>query len=245
MPFVRDCRNSVEAVVAARSLWLALSVAYLAGVFALVAQFRRDGEAGWPSAAVAVALLACVPVFMRWSLQVRTDQPAVMFAGWGGAALLAARSHRRPWLGIASGVLFALGILCSQKAGYIGGLASILFGASLARERDSLRVWRREAFLLAAAAAAFVVTLAAYFGIVSIFFRPPRVATLEGQLDTFAYYRNVFGFRAYRAMLPTLGPQIWLGACAFVALIVSGRRVLTHRTALLTGWAVAFLGLAI
>src|SRR6187200_1073910 len=56
VPFVADCHSSVDAVVAARKLWLGFTVAYLAAVFVLVLQSTPNREYAREGAALAVAL---------------------------------------------------------------------------------------------------------------------------------------------------------------------------------------------
>jgi hypothetical protein len=76
-----------------------------------------------------VALLGLLPVFLEWSLQVRTDQLALAGGVWGGAALLA--SQRRPSLALAAGAALALGWLSSQKLAYVAALVGVLALARL------------------------------------------------------------------------------------------------------------------
>src|SRR5262249_28059869 len=75
--------------------------------------------------------------------------------------------------------------------------------------------------------------------------RPSPSTTIEAGLDTFAYYRAMFGYRAYRAMLPSLSAHGLLIALLFAALIVSGRRALASRAQLVTCWVVLLLGFAV
>lgn len=244
MPIVKGCSSGVETAVAARQLWFIFTVAYLAGVFALVWQALRDRRRAWQSAAAAVALLTLVPAFLRWSLQVRTDQPALMFACWGAACLLA--SLRRPALAAPAGLLFALGYLCTQKAAYVAALALVILVIRLTPDLD-LRAarWRQGAAILLLSGAGFIATIALFGFVVSRFYEPASVTTFQGGLGTFAYYRRLFGYRAYRAMVPGLYGHLLIIAGLFGALIVSGRRALRHRSDLIASWTVLLLGLAV
>jgi hypothetical protein len=252
IPFVKDCASAVDAVVSARQLWLGFTVAYLAGVFVLVLEALRGQRHAWHSAAAAVALLGTVPVFLRWSLQVRTDQLALMFAAWGGVCLLAScrqltpGGHKaRPYgLAMAAGVLFALGFLATPKAAYVGVLAAILFVLRLARATHASPL-RRGLAVSTAAAASFGVTVALYYGIASLFYQPQPIQTVQSGLNAFDYYRSVFGYRAYLAMLPTLIPHILLLALALCALVISLRRPLRSRDLLIAGWLVLLAGVAV
>ena len=86
LPFVRACDDEIEVIRHARLLWLGLTLAFLAGVGVLVAQLQADPRRRWGDAGLAVALLALVPAFLEWSIQVRSDQVALAAGVWGGAA---------------------------------------------------------------------------------------------------------------------------------------------------------------
>ena len=62
-----------------------------------------------------MAFLVLVPVWLRWSLQVRTDQWAIAFILWGGVCLLASK-ERSSWLSALAGGLMMCGYLATQKA---------------------------------------------------------------------------------------------------------------------------------
>lgn len=244
IPFVRNCSNSVQVIVNARQLWLAITVAYLAGVFVLILQLRQGRQHPWHGAAVAVALLVLVPVFLRWSLQVRTDQPALMFACWGGAALLA--SWRRLPLAAPAGILFALGYLCSQKAAYVGALVLVLFAARVAPDlRRTAREWRRGLTILSLAGASFLLTVAGFSAVVSNFYSLPATTTLEQGLNSFAYYRAAWGYRAYWGMLPSLAAHGLLLIVLIPAAFVSWQQTRRYRSALVAAGATLLLGYAI
>ena len=73
IPFVRNCTDSVIAVVHARIAWQVFTLGYLAGVFVLVRRwfvYSRNGSSGTSQATLAVVLLAFLPAFVTWSVQV-------------------------------------------------------------------------------------------------------------------------------------------------------------------------------
>lgn len=244
VPFASNCSNAVEAILNARKLWLGFTVAYLAGVFALVLAATPRQRNSWHGAALAVALIAMVPLFLRWSLHVRTDQPALMFACWGGVLLLASSRHR--WLAAAAGAMFALGYLCSQKALYIAALALVLLMMRLAPElRLRAIAWRRALALLTMAAASALAVAAGYRIALSFFYDPPVALSLQATFNTFEFYRAVFGYRAYWAMLPSLTAHVLLVTLLLCALAISGRRPLRNRAPLIASWLVLLAGFAV
>jgi hypothetical protein len=244
LPLVDMCTDTIETVVTARKVWMGFTLGYLGGVFALVAALTRRRPGWWHGPALAVALIALVPVFLRWSLQVRTDQPALMFACWG-AVLLLASPGRRMWAA-AAGVLFALGYFSSQKAVYVVALAGVLLLMRLARD-GSLRSiqWRQGLEVLTIAAAGALAAVGVYSVAVTRFFIPPTPLSVEGTLNTFAFYRAVFGYRAYEAMLPTLLAHLLLLAVVLAAMVVSVRRGPRHHAALIAAGLVLLLGVAV
>lgn len=241
-PFARGCEDAVSTLRVARLLWLGITAALLAAVYVLARRLRRTVgfDAG---AALAVAVLGCVPVFLRWSLQVRTDQPALALAAWGGVALLA---NRRP-SALLGGLLVGAGALFSQKAVYAGALVGLLAVLDWWRAPDfgERRSWQSVAeraglFLLGGALA-----LVAYRYVLPLFVQLPRtVMTLERGLDVFAHYRRMFGFVVYRRMLPTLVPQLALLGALVLASVRFAREPKLRR-AVISTWAVLALGLAV
>jgi len=204
IPFAEGGANSISAVIDARLFWSLFTFAYLAGIYALVAHF--DGGKRWSRAGLAaVGLIALVPLFQRWSLQVRTDQPALAFATWGGVALLASR--KRPWLGAISGLLFAVGYLFTQKAAYVVALAGLLAAGALWIERD-FRL-RREALRVGGIAVAGLAVYFGYLRLVSFFF-DFHLASPTTVIEAMGSYRQL-GLLVYRSLPALMVPHLILG----------------------------------
>ncbi len=240
VPFVGECEGEIAAVRRARLAWLALSAGLLAGLFALAREAGRDSPRRNANAALATALLAGVPAFLRWSLQVRTDQLALCAGVWGGVALLASR--RRPWLAALAGAAFGLGFLATQKLVYVAALAALLAAIAELRapDRSLARAGRRA---LACALAALGAVLAFDFA-VPLAYRVAPGSVVERTLDAFAFYRETLGFAQYRAMLPTLVPHGALLVLLAAATAAAWRRG-ARPVALLSAWAVLGLGAAV
>ncbi len=240
IPFVDGCLDSVEAIVSARQLWLGITTLFLAGLFFVVVVVLKDCPSAWAGAATAVGLVALVPVFLRWSLHVRTDQPALMFACWGLVMLLLSTSHALAAL--VAGVLLALGFLCSQKAIYVGAIATTLlafhFAANLSARADA---WRRGLLLSGLCGLGFVATVQIFELIIQRFFAQQPITTIAIGLDLRSYYRAIFGYRAYAAMLPSLWPHHLL----FAGLIWGSLKTPSHpsveKSRLATCWALLLL----
>lgn len=131
--FVDGCDSVVTVTHQARLVWVVFTMLILVGVFELVRRAARGAEYAVIAAVLATAALALVPVFMRWSLHVRSDHPAVMLALWGGVALLASR-NRAGW-SLAGGVLLGAGYLSSQQALYITALVLLIAAGDMFIER--------------------------------------------------------------------------------------------------------------
>ncbi len=247
LPFVSGCADEIEVVRRVRLLWLGLTLAYLAGVGVWVAQLQRSRERRAGDAAWAVALLAAVPAFLEWSIQVRSDQLALACSAWAGAALLASR--RRPALAAAAGVLLALGYLASQKAVYAAALVGLLTLGAALLERE-LRP-RRDALRALLCAAAAVAVVAIFRAILAGAFdlperhgsgRPLDGVGIRRSLSIFDFYRNTIGYSQYRAMLPTLVPHALLLAALGAASAAAWRRRGADAGRLALAWAVLATG---
>lgn len=240
LPFADGCSDAVAAARAARVLWLVFTFAVAGGLFVLVRQLSPDRD--WRPAALAVALLVLVPVFLRWSLQVRADQPALAFAVWGGVCAIASR--RRPALALAAGVLCGLGFLASQKAAYVGVLIAVLAAGDAWIVRDLS--WRRDLVRVGLAIAGGVAVIAAFAPVVAALFAPPaHASTLGAGMQLLSIYREISGYRAYRAMLPTLAPHgVLVAALAATTVAIAVRRRGPARR-VIVAWVAIAAGVAI
>jgi hypothetical protein len=250
LPFVGGCDDEVQVIRRARLLWLGISFAFLAGLAALLAQLQSDPRRRWGDAVLGVALLACVPAFLEWSIQVRSDQIALASGAWGGAALLASR--RRPALALASGLLFGIGYLSSQKLFYVGALAAALTLGQLALARE-LRP-RRESARALLCLAGFGLVFLAFRVAVASQFQVPEIhnsqqvltrAYVSRGLSVFDFYRKTIGYSQYRAMLPSLVPHFLLLGCLAAASMTALRKRTAALGPLALAWAVLLLGAAV
>jgi len=253
LPIVSACADEIATVQHARWLWLALTLVFLAGVYALALELLRGRPGRRQDALFGVALLALVPAFLDWSLQVRTDQLALAGGAWGGVLLLA--SKRRAPLALAAGIAFGIGFLGSQKLLYVAALAGLLAAGRVWLERDLKPA--REALRATLCLAGFGLVFAAFRAALGAAFdvppsHPSRSILTPYQvgrgLDLFAFYRNTLGFSQYRAMLPTLLPHAALLAACCVAAALAWRRRAAARAsgaALALAFAVLALGAAV
>jgi hypothetical protein len=250
VPIVSACSDEIATARHARWLWLGVTLCLLAGLYALLCELLRDRKQRRHDALFGVALLALVPAFLEWSLQVRTDQLALAGGVWGGMLLLA--SQRRAPLALAAGVLFGAGYLGSQKLLYVAALMGLLAAGRTWLARD-LRP-AREALRATLCLAGFGLVFAAFRTALGAAFDVPashpsqRVMTpyyVGRALDIFDFYRQSLGFSQYRAMLPTLVPHALLLAACLAASVVAFRRRLASGATLLLVWAVLALGVGI
>jgi hypothetical protein len=241
MPFAYGCRASMDAIHAARLAWLVPTIGILAGIFAFVLRATRRQPDAWQSGVLATALLALVPVFMKYSVQVRTDQPAVVAAIWGGVALFASANRAR-WAFVA-GALFAIGYLFSQKAVYITALVAIVVaGDAFIEGRIE---WRRELVRVCGTCAGAILAIVGYRFVVPLFYATPNTVTVSSGLDLFDFYRRALGYRVYWEILPTLVPHMILLGCLIVATVRASRHRSAHVRPLLVALGVAAAGLAV
>lgn len=241
MPFVDDCTHVMDVVHATRIAWAFITFALLGGVFVLLRIATRRTSTSFYAAAIGTASLALLPLFLRWSLQVRTDQPAVAAALWAGVALFA--SQKRWWLAAVGGALAATGYLCSQKAVYIVALVGVLLAGDwyIGRDFD----WRREAKRVAAAVAGGIVTLLVYRVVVQAMFVPPDTVSLDEGMNRFRWYKMILHYRLYRDIVPTAIPHVALIGLVFAAALHAFRRSTTERRPLLVALVVGLLGIAV
>jgi hypothetical protein len=241
IPFVDSCTNSVSAVRGARLLWVGFTVALVSGFWVLLASLWSGSRDRFDRAAVGVALFVFVPAFLRFSIQVRTDQPAIALGLWGGVALLASR-RRPPWA-LLAGICYGIGLLFSQKLIYVAALTGIVTLGDLLLRRE-LRIGRELARLGLCAAGGLAV-LIAYRALLPLFLEPTRLETFSSGLSSFAHYRADFGFGFYGLMLPTLVPHFILLALLLNATITADRSDEPRWRHLLFAWGIVALGTAV
>jgi MFS family permease len=247
LPLVADCDDEIAVLWHARLLWVFITIAFIAGVGVLAMQLQPDRDRRRGDALLAVGLIAMVPEFLEWSIQVRTDQIALAGGVWGGVALLA--SYRRPAFALAAGLLFCVGFLSSQKLIYVAALMGLLalgqlgLARSLRPGREAIRVVLcatafAVGFLVAHSLMAQKVELASNHSAMSS-------ALIQSGMSSFDFYRNTIGWTQYRAMLPSLVPHIIL----LIALAAATYRAL-HRSRPLHptvkfAWFILILGVSV
>lgn len=238
LPFVGNGQNSITSVVHARLFWSLFTFGYLAGLYAVISQL--DGGRRWSSAAfVAVGGIALVPLFQRWSLQVRTDQPALAFGIWGAVALLASR--RRSGLGILAGTLFAVGFLSSQKVGYLVVLAGLLAAGEVWMDRDvQVRREAKRAFFVIAGG---TVTYFVYRAATAIFLEP-ATTNLARTIAGMEIYRDL-GALVYRSFPALLLPHLLLAGLLLLATIRAMSTTTDERRRCIVAWLVLALGVLV
>jgi len=247
LPWVAGCDDEVEVVQRARLLWVFFTLVFLAGVGVLAAQLQPNRDRRLADAALAIGLLALVPAFLEWSIQVRTDQIALAGGVWGGVALLASR--RRPLFALAAGALFCVGFLSSQKLLYVAALMGLLALGQLEFTRR-LRPGR-EAIRATLCAVAFAGSLVAIHSATAREIAIPQdhavlsPSVVRGGLSAFEFYRKTIGWSQYRAMLPTLAPHIALLAALAAASISARRRREPLHHSLKLAWLILMLGAAV
>ena len=238
IPFAEGCRNAVDALVQARMLWAGFVFAAGAVYWFLLRAALPGVSDAWQGAALGLALWVMVPVFLVSSTQVRTDQPALLFALLAGLALV--HSRRLPALALAAGVLAGVGFLFSQKAVYVAGLVGILAVADLLFRHEFRG--KREFVRVGLVLVGGVGTLFAFRAMVAATGGSPTIVPGSGQLGTFDFYRQMVGWREYRQMLPLLAPHL-LALATLLAVSLSwilGRR--EHGRELVAAWAVCLAG---
>jgi len=247
-PIIAGCQDEIATGRAARALWLGVTGLYLAGIAALLAEVLRGSARRAHDVALGVALLGLLPVFLEWSLQVRTDQLALVGGVWGGAALLA--SQRRPALALCAGAALSLGWLASQKLAYVAGLAGVLVLLRLAEEGWQARRELLRAACLGASASCVWLGFRTYLS--SRYELPPGhpardvlpAPLLSSHLDVFDFYRGTIGYDQYVALLPTLIPHLALLALLALATARALRRG-GRDPRLLAAWLVLAAGVAV
>lgn len=212
MPLAAGCTDAIGALTTARLLWTFITAAAVWAFWRLLFVTLPPSPHRWMAAATGIALWCLAAPFLRFSVQLRTDHPAVLMGLLGGLVLV--KSRVRPLLALAAGILFGVGFLFSQKLLYVGAITGVL-ALGHVMLRDDVRP-AREAARAAATLAGFLVVVFLYRAIVSVHTAPPSLLPVGGAMRTFEYYREAIGWRFYRDMLPLIVPQIicfilWLG----------------------------------
>jgi hypothetical protein len=241
LPFVRECTDAISAVRSARLLWVGFTVALVSGLWFLLSTFLRTSGRRTDGAALAVALLVFVPAFLRFSTQVRTDQPAIALGLWGGVALIASR--RSSWWAFIAGLAYGTGFFFSQKLIYVAALTAILALGDLLLQREF--DWRRELVRFVLCAAGGLVVLLSYRTVIPLLFEPARMGSFAGGMSAFAHYRAEIGLFYYTMMLPTLVAHAALLALLLFATVKAGQSDDPPWRTLMLAWAIVALGIAV
>ena len=250
IPFVSDCLDSARSVVNARLFWQAITLSYLLGTYLLVRRwFQRAGrpEEGRLEGVLAAALLGFIPAFVTWSVQVRTDQPALAAATWAGVMLLSTGYGSAAL----AGCLVAVAMLCTQKAIYVIALCGVLFvsatasrivGSTLKPSDEVTSAAKR----VATAAAVAVAIMGAYFYFVPAGANAIKEASVVSAFDTMRWYREQQGYRIYGIHASRLVVH-WSLFIALIAWTVRVAVVANRKEAILVGssWAILLLGLLV
>lgn len=238
---VEGCTNAVTTVVRARLAWTLFVAGILSGLwFTLVRLFHRR-QTRMRDALWGVALLTLTPAFIHYSLQVRTDQPAIAFGLLGGVALLASRRH--PLLAALAGLSFALGYASSQKLLYVVALVGVLAAAETFTI-DRFR-WRRDLLRTVFVVVAGALTVVVYRTLVSLFIAPAAQLDIGNQMSWFAFYREQIGYLYYVVMLPGLVVPVGLAMLVLVRVPIAAAKSGPLRSVALLVATIAALGLLV
>jgi len=249
-PFAAGCHDEIATLRLARLLWAGITLCFLAGLAALLGRACAHSSRRRADVCPGVGLLALVPAFLEWSIQIRADQLALAFGIWGCVALLA--SQRNAALSGLAGLLFGAGYLATQKVVYVGALAVVLALGQLYRTREFRLA--RELRRAAACAAAFAAMVVAFQIVTTTAMEVPREqsalesltpAVVSKQMSEFGYYRNTIGFSQYLEIFPTLIPHLLLFAALLAATFANLRARNAHPEGLWIAWTVLAVGVAI
>lgn len=244
MPLVDGCTDPVEVARIARLAWVVFSLGYPLALWVMLRRFLSDvrgthHRAGWDAFA-AVSLLVLVPLWLRWSLQVRTDQPALFFVIVAGYLMLLAR--RRLALAAAAGLVAMVGYLFTQKAAYAGLIIAPLV---LVHARATLEPWRKFFLRTTVFLVPFVVLYVAFTWFTDhAFVRPPRFS-MDEAFSHLHHYEQALQRRLYPFLAPYMIPHFFLAAGLVATSIrdVWLRRRL--RAELCAAWLVLMTSLAV
>lgn len=206
MPLADACRDAIATIVQARLIWTLVVAASAFVLWRLLYSLLETSRHRSIAALTGAALWTMAPPLLRFSTQVRTDQPAVLFGLLGGWALLASRV--RPAVALLAGALMGVGFLFSQKLLYVGALMAVLAaGQQLLRGEW---IARREVLRIVLSLGSFVAVVAAYRVLVDVSASSASVLPVRAGLRTFEHYRQNVGWTSYINMLPLLIPQLLL-----------------------------------
>jgi hypothetical protein len=250
-PFAMNCVDSVVTVVHARLLWQIITLTYLVAVYFLVRRWftyaGRPNE-GQAQGILAVALLAFLPAFVTWSVQVRTDQTALAAATLGGVALLSS-SHRQATV---AGALFGIAMLCSQKAAYVTALVGLMYAtASVARiwvggKKADIREFRQVVTRFATVCLVGAIVFTVYLTIVPSTARLITGHVVASAIDSMDWVRQQQGYRAYTVHSGRLIVH-WVLFATLIAWTIRAmiRREKAEYLLLATCWSALTLGLVV
>ncbi|MGE0638730.1 MAG: hypothetical protein AB7G12_04485 [Thermoanaerobaculia bacterium] len=240
IPIAVPCESEVATVQLGRFLWIGWTLLAGLALWLLVRRCLTGAkEAPW-AAALAVGLWFLVPVVERWSLHVRTDQPALALALLGTLGLLDRRG--RLFTGILSGALFGLGYLFSQKAVYVAALGMLLWMFDRFPGLRGLLAseWKR----LVGIGAGGLAVLAAFRIATSLAFEIPDALTIDRALRFRADYSDMSASALIGAGA-TLVPHLVLVLLMLLATHRLWGSGSPEQTLLLRSWAVLALGGAV
>ncbi len=241
-PFAEGCRNAVDALVSARVLWTAFVAGSIAAFWILLRAALSRGDHRRLAVATGVGLWVLSPAFLRYSVQVRTDQLAVLGGLWGGVLLV--WSARRPWLALPAGIAMALGFLASQKLVYVLGVVAILVLAwhEAAREVN----WRREGLRLGLCLLGAALTTLGFYGFAATAGGTTSdLAPVAAQLQQFAFYRQFVWYWWYIWMWPSLIAQTLSAVALLVVTVDWLKRRGRHGGSILAAWTMLLAGVVV
>jgi hypothetical protein len=241
MPFASACRDAVAALVTVRLLWLAFVAGAVAAWWLLLRAILPPSPHRSTAIALGIGLWVLAPPFLRYSLQVRTDQPAILLGLLGGLALVASR--RQVPLALIAGTLFGIGFLFTQKLVYVGLLTAVLAVAQLVLERE----WRprREVLRALLCIVAFAGVLLGYQVVATRTFGRAEAFSLPSGAAAFDYYRLHVAWRFYLSLAPALVPQLAVPAALLLLTGVAAARGSRRWHQLSAAWAVVAAGCAV
>jgi hypothetical protein len=220
-PLAEVCSHAIDSLVQARHAWTAMTLASALALWHLLFRVLPTGPFRWIAATTGLALWGLSPTVLRYSVQVRTDMPAIFLGLVGSLALLESRRYRA--LALLGGALLGTGFLFTQKLVYVAALGGTLVaGWHLLHAEFRLK---REASRVALAGVGFLGVLGAYRVLVAAGgTSAPPLLPMEGAMSTFAYYREFVGWTHYGRLLPLHLPQLVVVLLLVVLAVAAVRR---------------------